>query len=112
MIVFVACPLILWSFFLHKESRWFWFATMTGCLTVVLVAELVAKIVTGHSISQLYWMWSVDHMWEAIITLGLLWFGWTMLLVHLGWKLIRKAWDDYTFKRDHQQLNSTEFKDE
>jgi hypothetical protein len=90
MVLFVACPLVLWTLFLTGKGRLFWFITMSLCLLSVLALEGVSKLATGHSISQLYWVWSEIHPWTAIITLGLLFFGWTMLLVHLAWRLIKK----------------------
>jgi hypothetical protein len=96
MIAFVACPLILWSLFLTGAGRWYWFITMSLCLLSVLIFEAVSKLTTGHSISQLYWIWSLEHPWTAVATQILLSFGWVMLQIHLLWKLIRK----YILKQD------------
>lgn len=89
MLAFVAAPLIGWTFFLKGWARWLWFSVMTGCLTCVLIGELVAKLTTGHTISQHFWIWEkTASLWQIVAVIGLLVFGWLMLMVHLLWKKI------------------------
>lgn len=90
MILFVACPLVLWTLFLTGKGRIFWLITMSCCLLSVLVMEGVSKYVTGYTISNLFWKWSELHPMTAVVTLGLMWAGWTALMIHLGIRLIRK----------------------
>ena len=82
--------LILPFLFLTGTGRKFWLVTMTIIGLVVGGSELVAKLSTGHSISQHFWTWSLLHPMTAWIVLGLLALGWGSLLIHLAWKMITK----------------------
>lgn len=84
LIVFLILPFL----FLQGSGRVFWIITMGIIGLTVVTSELVSKLVTGHTISQHFWAWSLNHPSTAWLVIGLLAFGWGSLLLHLSWKLI------------------------
>ena len=76
--------------FLTGKGRWFWTITMSIVGIVIALSEIISKTTTGHTISQHFWIWSLAHPQTAILVLVMLGLGWLSLLIHLGWKLIKK----------------------
>jgi len=75
-------------FFLTGPARLFWFFTFVAIEAVVAFAEIIAKVVVGKTISQLFWDWSVDHKLTAWVVIGMLGIAFGMLLFHLSEKMI------------------------
>ena len=67
---------------------WYWFFTMLTIAVIVGLAELVATLITGNTLSQRFWKWSKQNKTKAWIAIGSLFIGWIMLLIHLAWKMI------------------------
>jgi len=69
--------------------RWWWTGTMGGVVALVLIAEAIAVLATQHTLSQMFWSWSIGNKWEAWLTIGCWSLAWTILMFHLGWKMIK-----------------------
>ena len=67
---------------------WWWFFTMLAIAVIVGLAELIAVLKTGMTLSQMFWKWSKNNKPKAWITIGCLFAGWVMLLIHLAWKML------------------------
>lgn len=76
----------LWLAF-RKVGWWKWF--WLGLAVYLGVFELAAKLITGRTISQQYWLWaSTSHGWWAPALLVAL--GGIGLAAHLVWKRLKK----------------------
>lgn len=73
-------------FLVFGLTRWFWFMAMVGIL--LGGAELASKMKTGKSLSQKFWVWSKENRIKAWIILVSMGISWTLLLLHLAWKMI------------------------
>ena len=83
--------LVGWTFILSKKlQKWMWFAAMMGCCLWVVGMEIFSKVTTGHSISQLYWRWSLEHEGLSWLIAAIMLGGWINLIVHLQWKVIAR----------------------
>jgi phosphatidylglycerophosphate synthase len=63
---------------------WFWFWIILAA--VLAIIELVAKLVTGKTISQQFWAWRKDpatSVWKKWLILGGMIAFWVYLLSHL-----------------------------
>jgi hypothetical protein len=52
-------------------------------VVVVIIGEIVAKIKTGRTLSQLFWRVSKDNPRKALIAITALTLGWVALVWHL-----------------------------
>jgi len=83
--------LVGWTFIVKdKLPKWLWFTTMMGCCLWVIGMEVFSKISNGHSISQLYWSWSLANEGLSWLVSALMLGGWINLIVHLQWKVIKR----------------------
>jgi hypothetical protein len=64
--------------------------TFVGVVVVVIAGEIVAKVKTGRTLSQLFWKVSKDRPRRALIALIALTLGWIALVWHLAEKM---NWD-------------------
>jgi len=86
LIIGLICPFIL----LTGKGRIYWLVMMSIIGIILGTTEIVSVLDTGKTISQHFWDWSLAHPSSAWVALGLLAFGWGVLLVHLAWKLLKK----------------------
>jgi len=70
---------------------WWWAVTMGTIALIVALSEIISKLVTGKTISQQFWAWSitVGNRWKAWLLLGSLQVAWLALLWHLASKLLK-----------------------
>ena len=61
--------------------------TFVGIVLVVIIGEIVAKIRTGRTLSQLFWKVSKERPRRALIALIALTLGWIALMWHLAEKM-------------------------
>jgi len=87
-IVILLIGLVGWTLLLSKKARVFWFITMAIEALVVAGAEITAKIMHDVTISQMYWRWSVNHVWQSWLAMGLFLTGMIVLAIHLQIKVI------------------------
>ena len=88
--------LLGWTFLLKGKARLYWLITMSVIGATVGIMEIIGTVVEGMTISQMFWRWSVTHVWEAYTAMSLLLFGIVVLIVHLMWKV----WTNRNYKRD------------
>ena len=62
---------------------WWWFWTMVIIGVVIGLVEVIAKIKTGKTMSQMFWRWGETNKTKALIVIGSLAIGWTLFLLHL-----------------------------
>ena len=80
--------LMVGSWLLMKgPGRLFWTILFGVIASLVGIAEGVAYIMTQHTISQLFWIFSESSPGLAWTSLGLVTVGWLMLILHLSAKL-------------------------
>lgn len=80
----------LWLAF-RKIGWWSYF--WLGLALYLAFFELASKIVTGHTISQQFWTFSLIHPimgWIAVILVAL---GGIGLAIHLAWRMLRRNKD-------------------
>ena len=65
--------------------RWFWL----GLAIYLGVFELAAKLMTGYTISQQFWAWSLTSSWWWL-PVSLVAAGGIGLATHLAWKRLRR----------------------
>ena len=88
-IVSLITGLIGWTFLLLKDRAFkAWLPTMCVIGAVVGLAELLAMWYTGCTISQLYWRWSVNNIWQSWVAMGIYLIGQISLVIHLQWKVM------------------------
>ena len=80
---------------LTGKGRIYWLVCMSVIGLTVAITEIVAKVGTGMTISQMFWKWSVLHPTTAWCVLGALFIGWLGFLYHLASKLL--------FDRDYKK---------
>lgn len=86
--------LVGWTFILSKKlPKWLWFSTMFGCCAWVIGMEIFSKVTNGHSISQLYWTWSLEHEALSWVVAALMLGGWINLIIHLQIKVIKRHFE-------------------
>ena len=78
-----------WAWFLTGKARIFWLSTMGIIALIVLAAERIGKVTIGHTISQLYWDWSLRHVTTHWLVMGIMLAGWLSLLYHLSSKVLK-----------------------
>ena len=85
-VVALACVgLLLLAFWRIGWWRWFWWS-----LAMLLVIwEVAAKLVTGKTLSQQYWAWSMTSDWWWVPA-SLVALGGIGLATHLCWKRWRR----------------------
>lgn len=79
---------------LFKKWWWFGFFVLVGVTFGII--ELIAKLVTGRTLSQQFWYWSIAedangkkyNLKKAVIWVCCMLAGWVMLLLHLSEKMI------------------------
>jgi len=86
----MVCGLILPFIFLTGKGRMYWLILMSIIGILLVATELISVVDTGRTISQHFWDWSLLHPKSALMVLGMLFCGWMVLLIHLGWKLLKK----------------------
>jgi hypothetical protein len=85
LIAVIVIGLLLWAFRSIGWWRYFW-----GSLALLLAGfELAAKLVTGRTLSQQYWDWSLISDWWWAPALGVA-LGGLGLAGHLVWKRVRR----------------------
>lgn len=67
---------------------WWWFGTMCAIGLVVGLAELVAVIRKKRTISQMFWRWAKENKVRAWMVLVSLSAGWSVVMLHLVWKIL------------------------
>ena len=66
--------------------RWFWL----GLAVYLGLFELAAKVMTGHTLSQQFWMFHAAHPITGWVAGGLVLVGGVGLASHLWWKQLRR----------------------
>jgi len=84
LIILFCCLTIPWAIF----GLWWWFWLFICISVVVIIVEIVAKIKTGNTISQMFHKWSVENKSKAVLIVACLAFGWCALLFHLIKKIL------------------------
>jgi hypothetical protein len=94
-IIGLLAGLIGWTLLLKGVARLYWLITMGVIGATVGIMEVVAKCVEGRTISQLFWVWSVDNVVLAYVAMAMLIGGMMLLAIHLLWKV----WFDRNYKK-------------
>ena len=87
--IFIGLLLGGW-FFMNGTPRVFWLTTFSIILLDVVIAEIVATLTKGQTISQMFWEFSLAYPVRGWIIIGMLAGAFFLLLWHLGTKLIAK----------------------
>lgn len=77
-----------------KQGFWHWVGTVATMGVVLGLGELISKISTGNTLSSNFWMFSKNDPGSAIVIIGCWGVAWTLLLIHLGWKMLNGKNDD------------------
>ena len=89
-VVFAGLGVGCWFLMPKGIARWFWVATFVVIELTVVVSEIISKITTGHTISQLFWQFSEASPGKAWLCLGMLGTAFLLLLWHLAAKMLGK----------------------
>lgn len=81
-----------------ETGEWYWCILMAWILASVVAMEIIAVVITGKTISQHFWRWSIKkdadgkkpNVWKAWTMIGMLSVGWVFLMLHLAWKMLTK----------------------
>ncbi len=95
VLIIALFTLLIIPFIIFK--LWWWAIFMALVAIVFAIMEVVAHVVTGRTLSQKFWDWSIrpnangkkPNIWKAWLVLGSMLGAWIMLLIHLAWKMIR-----------------------
>ncbi len=90
IIAVIAIAILLLAFHLAKLHWWVWF--WTGMIALLGSFELGAKLVTGKTLSQQFWAYSLANPVEGWILGLIVTFAGAGLGIHLLWKLIKQFW--------------------
>jgi len=71
-------------------ARVFWMSLFAVIAALVGLTEGIAYLCTHHTISQLFWQFSLESPAKAWIIIGCLTVGWIMFMWHLAAKLLKK----------------------
>jgi hypothetical protein len=83
--------LMIGCWFLMKGvAKVFWLSTFSALVGVIAIAEIVGVSTQQHTISQMFWEWSVANQGKAWLILGMLTVAFGLLIWHLAAKLISK----------------------
>ena len=86
--VLIVIMLSCWiaPFFLIGLSRWGWMFIFIAA--VFGLFELFAKLKNGKTLSRRFWDYSLANPFRAWLTLFFMLIGWSILLIHLAWKML------------------------
>lgn len=87
-ILFIIIMFALWLIPSAIYGQWWLFGSFLLFGICFGLLEYISYEVTGDTVSQHFWKWSVNNKREAWITLGCMLAGWLMLLLHLSWEMI------------------------
>lgn len=79
LIIVFACLVVPWAVF----GLWWWFWLFIGICLLVVIFEIVAKVKTGQTLSQMFHGWAEENQskaWFIVVCLGI---GWLALVYHL-----------------------------
>ena len=86
LIALVAVGCLLAAFWRIGWWRYFW-----GSLAVLLGGwELAAKLVTGHTLSQQFWVFHQQHPVSGWVAVWFVAVGGILLALHLAWKRLKR----------------------
>lgn len=86
---FVGLMIGCW-FLMSGTPRIFWLTTFSLIILDVIIAEIVAFVTKGQTISQMFWEFSLSNPVRGWIIIGMLMTAFGLLLWHLATKLIAK----------------------
>ena len=98
--------LVGWPLLLKGKARIFWFITMAIIGATVGVMEIIGTVAEGATISQMFWAWSVTHVWQAYVCMGMLLSSIIILIIHLMWKI----WTNKDYKKTLKSDEKKEIK--
>ena len=95
-VIFITCLIVFLVGPFAIFGLWWWAGMMAFIGATVGITELIAKLVTGKTISQQFWAWSIKtnaegkkiNVWKAWLIIGCLCVGWGSLMWHLAIKMI------------------------
>ena len=84
----VFAGLLVGSWLLMKGvGKWFWSIMFAVIAATVAITEGIAYLMTHHTISQLFWIYSQSNPKGAWTILALVTVGWLLFMAHLSEKL-------------------------
>jgi hypothetical protein len=86
-VIIIAVFLICLGIPFALAGLWWWFTFWWIIGGVLALTELVAKLKTGKTISQMFWVWKEKApRWKKLLILGGMIVFWGYLIMHLYFK--------------------------
>ena len=98
-VIFIICMFACWILPPIIFGLMWWAGFFVGVGVLFGAVEILAKVLTGRTLSQKFWDWSMEeevsasaivypNKKKAWVYLGCMLAGWIMLLIHLAWKML------------------------